>query len=99
MGTTTTSGIKTNGTTAAWCYFKLTTGGALTIGTPTSTAAHSLLDALPILTLNVTGAVTQTAGNVITANGLQLLGSGTVNLDEATNNVATIGANYDASIS
>src|SRR5438874_1132746 len=42
------------------------------------------------LTLNVVGAVTQTANNVITAAGLQLLGSGTVTLNESGNNVATL---------
>src|SRR5256886_16166983 len=51
------------------------------------------------LTLNVTGAVTQTAGNVITAAGLQLLGSGSVHLDEPANNVATLAANYSGPIS
>src|SRR6185295_2199136 len=51
------------------------------------------------LTLNITGNVTQTAGNVITASGLQLLGSGTVHLDESANNVATLAANYSGPIS
>src|SRR5437660_1012884 len=45
------------------------------------------------LTLNVAGNVTQTAGNVITAAGLQLLGSGSIHLDEPANNVATLAAN------
>src|SRR6185437_9854499 len=51
------------------------------------------------LTLNVTGNVTQTAGNVVTAAGLQLLGSGTVHLDESGNNVTTLAANYSGPIS
>src|SRR5256714_1667921 len=66
----------------------------------------SLHDALPIctaqditlgagnLTLNVTGNVTQTASNVITAAGLQLLGSGTVTLNDIGNNDATPAATY-----
>src|SRR5436189_174346 len=51
------------------------------------------------LTLNVTGNITQTAGNVITAAGLQLLGSGSVHLDEPANNVATLAASYSGPIS
>src|SRR5207253_2573191 len=53
------------------------------------------------LTLDVRGAapVTQTASVLITASGLQLLGSGTVNLDQDGNNVATIAANYNGTIS
>src|SRR5206468_10061384 len=51
------------------------------------------------LTLNVTGAVTQISGNVITAAGLQLLGSGSVHLDEPANNVATLAASYSGPIS
>src|SRR5439155_1093771 len=39
------------------------------------------------------------AGNVITAAGLQLLGSGSVHLDESGNNVATLAANYSGPIS
>src|SRR5205807_1911478 len=39
------------------------------------------------LTLNVTGAVTQTATGIITGTGLQVLGSGTVNLDQAANKI------------
>src|SRR5438876_459656 len=53
------------------------------------------------LTLDVRGAaaVTQTASGLITASGLQLLGSGTVNLDQDANNVATIAASYNGPIS
>src|SRR6185369_14595878 len=52
------------------------------------------------LTLNVVGSVTQTTDNVITAAGLQLLGSGgTVRLDEANNDVTTIGASYSGTLS
>src|SRR5204862_5225643 len=48
--------------------------------------------------LIVVGAVTQTANNVITAAGLQLLGAGTVTLNESGNNVATLAANYNGTI-
>src|SRR4029077_4249493 len=52
------------------------------------------------LTLNVVGSITQTTDNVITASGLQLLGnSGTVRLDESDNDVATIAASYNGTIS
>src|SRR5437899_7444861 len=53
------------------------------------------------LTLDVRGAaaVTQTASGLVTASGLQLLGSGTVNLDQDANNVATLAANYNGTIS
>src|SRR5207247_8437210 len=43
--------------------------------------------------------VTQTATGLITASGLQLLGSGTVNLDQDANNVATLAGSYNGSIS
>src|SRR5947207_4635783 len=46
MGTTTTSGIKTNATTAAGFAVKLTTGGNLTIGT-----LRNSTDATPIRTV------------------------------------------------
>ena len=50
------------------------------------------------LTLNVTGTVTQKTGDVITASGLQLLGNGNVNLDDA-NNVTTLAASHTGTIS
>src|SRR5438128_1771879 len=50
------------------------------------------------LTLNVVGPVTQVSGNVITAAGLQLLGSGTVTLNDSGNNVSTLAANYNGPI-
>src|SRR5947207_4082154 len=65
---------------------------ALSIGQAVSTGAVDL-------TLNVVGAVTQTVTGVITGTGLQLLGSGTVNLDQAANNVVTLAANYSGTIS
>src|SRR5207302_1248875 len=85
---TTTSGIISGGNDV-----KLTVQvGGLSIGQAVSTGAGDL-------TLNVTGAVTQTATGIITGTGLQLLGSGTVNLDVANNNVVTLAANYSGPIS
>src|SRR2546421_661141 len=85
---TTPSGISTTNNDV-----KLTVqAGGLSIGQAVSTGAGDL-------TLNVTGAVTQTATGVITGTGLQLLGSGTVNLDVANNNVTTLAANYSGTIS
>src|SRR5256714_1170474 len=72
--------------------------GGLTIGEAAVTTDDISLGS-GNLTLNVTGNVTQTAGNVITASGLQLLGSGSIHLDETGNNVATLAANYSGPIS
>src|SRR5205823_3473430 len=85
---TTTSGITSTGNDV-----KLTVqAGGLSIGQAVSTGAGDL-------TLNITGAVTQTATGIITGTGLQLLGSGTVNLDQAANNVVTLAASYSGPIS
>src|SRR5207244_1155110 len=91
---TTTHGISSNNSDV-----KLTvlTGG-LVIGEAAVTTDDITLGA-GNLTLNVVGNVTQTAGNVITAAGLQLLGSGSVHLDEPANNVATLAAGYSGTIS
>src|SRR5207248_2092110 len=51
------------------------------------------------LTLNITGDVSQTSGNVITAAGLHLVGGSTVHLDGRGNNVANLAANYSGTIS
>ncbi|MDX1967825.1 MAG: hypothetical protein SFV23_11685 [Planctomycetaceae bacterium] len=92
IGTTTTNGI----TNAA--DVKLTTGGNLTIGDGTGTNDDITITGGNDLTLNVTGAVTQLAGNVLTASGLQLLGAGTMTLTQAANNVVTIAATYSGDI-
>src|SRR5437763_14680966 len=85
---TTTSGITSTGNDV-----KLTgQAGGVSIGAGMATGAGDL-------TLNVVGPVTQTATGLITGTGLQLLGSGTVNLDVANNNVTTIAANYSGTIS
>src|SRR5207244_1474405 len=91
---TTTHGISSNNSDV-----KLTvlTGG-LTIGEGAVSTDDITLGSAN-LTLNVVGNVTQTAGNVITAAGLQLLGSGSVHLDESGNNVATLAAGYSGTIS
>src|SRR5437870_4285975 len=91
---TTTHGISSNNNDV-----KLTVlAGGLTIGEAAVSTDDITLGA-GNLTLNVTGAITQTAGNVITAAGLQLLGSGSVHLDEPANNVATLAASYSGTIS
>src|SRR5438132_12403661 len=82
----TTSGITTSGGDV-----KLTVlAGGLTIGDAIGPlGADDITLGTGNLTLNVVGAVTQTANNVITAAGLQLLGSGTVTLNESGNNVSS----------
>jgi large repetitive protein len=85
------SGMTASGITTSSDDVKLTTGGDLTI---TDDVTLGVAD----LTLNVTGAVTQTAGDVIIARGLQLLGTGTVTLDDA-NDVDVLAASYDGTIS
>src|SRR5437870_12953097 len=91
---TTTHGISSTNSDV-----KLTVlAGGLTIGEGAVSTDDITLGA-GNLTLNVTGNVTQTAGNVITAAGLQLLGSGSVHLDESANNVATLAAGYSGPIS
>src|SRR5437870_870876 len=91
---TTTHGISSNNSDV-----KLTVlAGGLTIG-EAAVSTDDISLGSGNLTLNVTGNVTQTAGNVITAAGLQLLGSGSVHLDEPANNVATLAASYSGPIS
>src|SRR5438132_1314493 len=91
----TTSGITTSGEDV-----KLTVlAGGLSIGDAVGPlGAHDITLGTRNLTLNVVGAVKQTANNVITAAGLQLLGTGTITLNESGNNVATLAANYNGTI-
>src|SRR5205807_269802 len=85
---TTTSGITSTGNDV-----KLTVqAGGLSIGQAVSTGAGDV-------PLNVVGPVSQTVSGIITGTGLQLLGSGTVNLDQAANNVVILAANYSGTIS
>src|SRR5204862_6600235 len=60
-------------------------------------------DAIPLCTLHPTltlaRALTLPDALPISAAGLQLLGSGTVHLDESGNNVTTLAANYSGTIS
>src|SRR5438093_800839 len=60
--------------------------GGLVLGAAADAGADDITLGSGNLTLNVTGNVTQVAGNVITASGLQLLGSGSVHLDDSGNN-------------
>src|SRR5439155_1442221 len=86
------SAMTTSGITTSDDDVKLTVlAGGLTIGDGISTTQDIALGT-GNLTLNVVGAVTQTANNVITAAGLQLLGTGTVTLNDSGNNVATLAA-------
>src|SRR5207302_1619012 len=90
MGTTTTSGITTSDEIGrATCR-----EGGQTIEQAVNLGAGDL-------TLDVRGAaaVTQTATGLITASGLQLLGSGTVNLTQDPNCAATLAASYNGTIS
>ena len=104
VGTVTDTAMAINTTTdgiANDADVKLTTGGDLVIGDAVGMPGR---DDITItdgndLTLNVTGTVTQLADSVITAAGLQLLGSGAVNLDDAGNDIATLAADYSGTIS
>src|SRR5436190_1075925 len=94
------SGMTTSGITTSDDDVKLTVlAGGLTIGDAVEIGRAACRErGSGKLTLNVVGAVTQTANNVITAAGLQLLGTGTVTLNESGNNVATLAANYNGTI-
>src|SRR5256886_1950295 len=84
---TTTHGISSNNSDV-----KLTVlVGGLTIGEAAVSTDDITLGA-GNLTLNVTGNVTQTAGNELTTTRLQLLHSGSAHVDVCFNNVATLAA-------
>src|SRR5437764_15202896 len=85
--------VSTTGIASGGFDVKLTTTGPLSplsIEAPVSLGAGDL-------TLKINGDVSQTSAGGITAAGLQILGSGTVRLDSATNNVTTIAANHTGS--
>src|SRR5207237_362382 len=89
MGTTTTSGITSNNSDV-----KLTVLlGGLALNQAITLGAGDLT-----LDVRANSGVTQTATGLITASGLQLLGSGTVNLDQDGNDVATLAATYNGPI-
>src|SRR5206468_1762810 len=103
VGTVTDTAMMPNSTThgisSSNSDVKLTVlAGGLTIGEAAVTTDDITLGS-GNLTLNVVGAVTQTSGNVITASGLQLLGTDSVHLDDSGNNVATLAASYSGTIS
>src|SRR5436190_804739 len=84
---------KTSGITSGGNDVKLTVqAGGLSIPQAVCTGAVCL-------EFNLVGSLSQTLSGVITGTGLQLLGSGAVNLDQAANNVVTIAANYSGPIS
>src|SRR5437762_2110979 len=103
-GTVTDTAMTPNSTTHGMSSnnsdVKLTVlAGGLSVGAAVGAAAVNITQASGHPILNVVGAVTQVSGNVILASGLQLLGSGTVHLDDAGNNVATLAASTSGPIS
>src|SRR2546426_206479 len=84
--------VSTSGITSNGFDVKLATGGDLAIESAVTLGVGDL-------TLNTTGNVSQTSAGAITASGLQILGSGTVRLDSASNNVTTLAANHTGSLS
>src|SRR5690349_5165236 len=86
------SGMTSTGITSSSHDVKLTAGGDLAINQAISTGSANL-------TLSDTGNVTQSASGTITAAGLQLLGSGSVHLDNANNDITTLAANFNGAIS
>ena len=86
------SGMTSTGITSSSNDVKLTAGGDLAINQAVNTGSANL-------TLSDTGNVTQSASGIITAGGLQLLGSGSVHLDNPNNDVSTLAANFSGPIS
>ena len=83
----TTIGVVTGGNN-----FSLQTGGTLTLSNSINAGAGNA-------TLNSAGAVTQGAGNTITASGLELLGSGPFTLTDSGNDISTLAASTTGVIS
>src|SRR5207249_1515658 len=86
------SGMSTSGITSTNHDVKLTTGGNLTINQAVTLGAGNL-------TLSVTGNVTQGASGVITADGLQMLGNGSDDLDNGADDVTKLAASFNGPIS
>ena len=86
------SGMTSTGITSSSNDVKLTAGGDLAINQAVNTGSANL-------TLSDTGNVTQSASGILTAGGLQLLGSGSVHLDNPNNDVTTLAANFNGPIS
>src|SRR5437868_3606570 len=87
------SGMTTSGITSTSHDVKLTTVlGDLTIDRAIAAGTGNL-------TLNVSGALSQTTSGLITAAGLQLTGSGTAHLDNANNDVTTLAASFNGPLS
>src|SRR5438105_1915517 len=85
------SGMTASGISTSNDDVKLTVlAGGLTIGAVADAGADYIPLRTGNLTLNVVGPLTQVGGNVILASGLQLLGSGTVTLNDSGNNVSTL---------
>src|SRR5205085_900665 len=85
--------VSTTGITSSGFDVKLATStGALSIEAPVTLGAGDL-------TLKIGSAARRTTSGGITASGLQIMGTGTVRLDTAVNNVTTLAANHTGSIS
>ncbi len=85
-GSLTVLGMTVTGVTTTNDEVKLTTGGNLSIDDDIALGTGNLL-------LNVTGNVTQVAGDTIIANGLALMVTGTTTLTDSGNNVSILAAN------
>src|SRR5438034_11585662 len=86
------SGMSSSGITSTSHDVKLTTGGNLIINQAVTLGTGNL-------TLSVTGNVTQGASGVLTAAGLQLMGSGSAHLDNGANDITTLAASFNGPIS
>src|SRR5207249_1849696 len=84
--------MNTSGITSSNHDVKLTAGGNLTIGQAITLGSGNL-------TLVDTGNVTQGATGIITAAGLQLMGSGSAHLDNSANDILTLAASFNGAIS
>src|SRR5207302_108312 len=94
------SGMTSSGINSSNSDVKLTVlAGGLTIGAGADAGADDITIGAGNLTLNVVGPVTQVAGNVITAAGLQLLGSGSVTLNDSGYTTPSRSASYNGTIS